>query len=397
MVRPSELFADFYRLQLTDQWNRWFDQIESGLPLPGGFHRPLPVDSLCNHCPASIWAGFMQPDSLPLLGNDYGDWICVRVTRQDNLGELIHWYHGGGDWIPLGTNIAQAVLHDGIDSFRPKQKQMLRGAVESNRTVTTELPGDTSLADTVVLLSDRLGDSDSAIVAREAWQVLQNQGYISAVEYLVTRQVATEASAGDLIEHYLNLALPDFSLSVTELPEATWPRIGELCGRIIQYRNDLGWCYTLAGLSQQTAGQVETARDTFFASRLTSAFSDQSVRFRTHRFPQRFGKFSIAQLASDQYRHLGEQTSDPYLRLVLNCPENQLIQSVQHYWEELASHADKIGDHEAAYEYWYRAGWDLGAVHLSNYHSILENMANSAQAAGWQGLARVARIHLNCL
>jgi hypothetical protein len=181
------------------------------------------------------------------------------------------------------------------------------------------------------------------------------------------------------------------------LPAEIWQTIGELCRSVTERRSDLGWSYALSGLSQQYAGQVESARETFFASRMASAFSDQSVRFRTHRFKQRYAKFSIAQLASENFQLLEVQAADPYLNLILNCPPNQLIQSVQCYWEDRASQAESLGDHHAAYEYWYRAGWDLGVVQLSDYHKILESMARSAQAAGWHGRAKVASIHLNCL
>lgn len=397
MAGPSELFAEFYGLQLTDLWQRWFDQSDLSLLLPGSFCHTVAVDSLCNHCPASIWAGLMQPDTLPLLGNGYGDWICVRINQQNCLGELIHWYHGGGDWIPVGSTISQAIVHDAIDSFRPKHKQMLRGASESTPAYMSRSPDSSSLRDFTSLLSERLGDSNSAILAQDAWQILQDRGYVSAVEHLVGCPLAADASIGDLIEHYLNQALPDFSRPLSELPHEIWQVIGELCRSVTERRSDLGWSYALFGLSQQYAGQFELARETLFAGRTASAFSDQSVRFRTHRFQQRFAKFSIAQLASENFQLLDEQAADPYLNLILNCPPNQLIQSVHRYWEERASQAESLGDHQAAYEYWYRAGWDLGVVQLSDYHKILESMARAAQAAGWHGRAKVASIHLNCL
>ncbi len=70
----------------------------------------------------------MLPDTLPLIGNEYGDWLCVRVDEDNRFGELVHWYHGGGDWIPVGKSIAEAVLHDIVDQFRPRKGQVLRGS-----------------------------------------------------------------------------------------------------------------------------------------------------------------------------------------------------------------------------------------------------------------------------
>ena len=53
-----------------------------------------------------------MPDTLPIIGNDYGDWLCLRIARDGTLAELIHWSHCGGDWLPYGRNLAEGLLYD---------------------------------------------------------------------------------------------------------------------------------------------------------------------------------------------------------------------------------------------------------------------------------------------
>lgn len=131
MPQPSQLLAERYALRLSSSWRDWFDRDAQQLVLPGAMRHALSAEELVQEAPTQIWPGFMLPDTLPLVGNDYGDWICVRVDAQGELGELLYWYHGGGDWIPVGTNLAEAIAHDVVDQFRDVRAQMLRGASES--------------------------------------------------------------------------------------------------------------------------------------------------------------------------------------------------------------------------------------------------------------------------
>ena len=131
MSRPSDKLAKRYSLRLSETWREWFDQDLHTLSLPGAMRNAVPVEDLLLETPPQIWAGFMLPDTLPILGNEYGDWICVRIGPDAELKELLYWYHGGGDWIPVGSTLAEVVLHDVVDQFRRVRKQMIRGASES--------------------------------------------------------------------------------------------------------------------------------------------------------------------------------------------------------------------------------------------------------------------------
>ena len=62
--------------------------------------------------PGAIWAGFMLPDTLPIISNDYGDWLCLRIAADGTVTELVQWSHGGGDWIPYGRTLAEGLVYD---------------------------------------------------------------------------------------------------------------------------------------------------------------------------------------------------------------------------------------------------------------------------------------------
>lgn len=131
MDQPSTRLADHYHLHLAPVWQSWLDTEAQRLTLAGAFQSPVSVDELLQPAPPVIWGGLMPPDVLPLIGNEYGDWICGRIGPHDQIEELIFWYHGGGDWIPVGRTMQEALLHDALDQFRPMRAQMLRGAAET--------------------------------------------------------------------------------------------------------------------------------------------------------------------------------------------------------------------------------------------------------------------------
>ena len=101
-----------YSLQLPDDVRVWLD--EQIWKDAGGaeFRRAQTPEQLMDPVPGSIWAGFMLPDTLPIIGNDYGDWLCLRIAADGSVSELVHWSHCGGDWIPYGQNLAEGLLYD---------------------------------------------------------------------------------------------------------------------------------------------------------------------------------------------------------------------------------------------------------------------------------------------
>jgi hypothetical protein len=395
MGKFSQLISDRYEIELTPQWTDWFDYAAHQLGHPGCFRQPVDIAGLCQVKPTQIWGGFMLPDTLPIMSNGYGDWICVRVGNDNRLAELIHWYHGGGDWIPVGSCVAEAVLHDAVDLNRPVRKQMLRGAVESIRSQESQAFSAN--------WSDWMHEALASKISNEQvdqlpalLQATRSGNYSEALELMSQLGIAPEAVACDQIERLIHVSIPSEQAALNMLDDADRARLATHCQNILARRDDLGWCHALLGLIEHLNGQKFNALQNYFAGRFASAFSDQSVRLRLHRFEKRFGKYSIAQLAANKNYLSEAMLEDDYLKLFITSSTN-LVDRVQEYWLTKAAAAIDAGDFDEAYSASYRAGWDLGAASLSGYRKILERLHDAAFRAGWQARAAVALSHLNCL
>ena len=74
----SERIERHYSLRLPHDVRVWLDQ-DIWREVGGAeFCRARTPEQILEPEPGTIWAGFMLPDTLPIVGNDYGDWLCLR-------------------------------------------------------------------------------------------------------------------------------------------------------------------------------------------------------------------------------------------------------------------------------------------------------------------------------
>ncbi len=436
MQLPSRQIADRYQIQLSAAWARWFDRDLDRLELPGEFRSPASADVLIEQVPACIWPGLMLPDTLPVLGNDYGDWICVRVGPDNQLGEMVHWYHGGGDWVPLGNCLGEAVLHDAIDSCRVRRGQVLRGANESHSHHHRQ---DLTPRLTKPEFIQWLGVQLASDAHRPILDAIAGGDFASGLQQMRSRGWAIDAVLCDQIEDLLQLPTgaiakpsiaqrlgmnwePDyvrwlFDLSgipldafqqIVEWQHAAgedsvvwsqqqWDAAEELAHTVLQRRSDLGWAVDIAGWAAQRRGDLRSAAMIYFRGRFASAFSNQSVRMRTHWFDQRFGKFSLAQLWHVRESLGVSDREDGYVQAVWQTPARLLQRQVFDYWMSAARDCMRQGLFADAYSAFYKAGWDLGAQRMTDYLDVLSGLSESAEAAGWIARSTLAATHLACL
>ncbi len=162
-------------------------------------------------------------------------------------------------------------------------------------------------------------------------------------------------------------------------------------------RGDMSWAGDIAGWSALRSGDTQRAIELFFDNRYNSAFTDQSVRLRSHWFSEQFGKFSVAQLHALQSQLSNEQRNDPYLQLLWNEPVRRNRAAVREFWLMQARRLlseEKVAE---SYACAMSAGWDLGAERMSDYVEILDVLAKSARQAGWSARAQIAAAHSDCL
>ncbi|MFN3190732.1 MAG: hypothetical protein ACE361_09440 [Aureliella sp.] len=441
----SQRIVERFQLQLTPSWQEWFDQPPKSGALPGLMRELVSADELTSARPRPIWPGFMLPDTLPVLGNEYGDYVCVRVGEQDQLGELIYWYHGGGDWIPVGTTIAEAILHDAVDRFRDIRTQMIRGASESR--IGQEASSLLSLDDPAMrdwfcrnLPQPHEGSTNDEGVT-SIIHLLSEENYEAALREMLQRQWAKEAVACDLMELWLQRPLrtiasrdfakacgvawfPDFvrllfdiesgskqaretiflesSKNGTVIDEKAqdWHSASELAKQILRERKDLAWATVVQGWNQERSGETQEAIATYQQGIEASSFTEQSVRLNSHAESDEYGKFALARLKRLESQFgIGERIDghDQYLALLLGDHRRSILQEVSAFWMQKATEAEAQGKNEIAYDHFYSSGWDMGVSRISEYETILAGLARNAKQAGWNARAAVAELHLSCL
>ena len=430
-LSASEHLAQRYGLRLSPGWQAWFDHDAERQLLAGQFRTPVDLDDLLDAAPPDLWPGFMLPDTLPLVSNDYGDWWCLRVGANSEIIEVVQWLHGGGDWLPIGKSMAEAALWDTIHRWRDQAIGAQPAAHEyPQRTSATQLT-ELSLGNLEAWLAGGLDATAQEL--RPVLQSAQGGQYRRALEIMLDHGWSTCAAACELVEVSLQgslTILADAKLAnrcgINWTPEYTsWlfdtERISSEARRLLReyspevqftqdwnaarkwaelagaQRSDLSWAGDVAGWSAERSGDLAGAIELYFANRYASAFTDQSVRLRSHWFPERFGKFCSAQLARLQDNLSAGQKSDAYLQILWNEPAQKTRSSVREFWLARARDASSRQAHAEAYELFTRAGWDLGAERLSDYLEILDGLARSAHQAGWTARAILATTHANCL
>ena len=439
-MKPSEQLAEVYHLELDASWQAWFDHDTKGLLLPGMMRQCTSAEELCAPAPSMVWPGFMLPDTLPILGNEYGDWICVRVTAENTLGELLYWYHGGGDWIPVGSTLAEAILHDVVDQFRPVRKQMLRGAAESRVDtlgtvlmradeqrfrgwLSAQLPRSNDSSGSLPEIFSHLASEDYA----QALTVMRSANWSPAavscdlldcclqqpVQGIAKRELSEAAEApwfpdysrilfdAELAETHQRRAVLQALGSRTDWPTQDWATASKVAGEVLRQRQDLGWAGAIVGWNLERQGEIRSAVKVYWDSLLASSFTEQGVRFNTHSDADEWTKFSIARLVANTEQLTGLLGSNcvraRYVQLFLRPQKRSLLQEVSSFWMHQAKEDEQAGDSEAAYENFFRSGWDMGVSRLSEYQNILASLARCSSTSGWIARAKVAQVHLDCL
>ncbi|MCC6510326.1 MAG: SMI1/KNR4 family protein [Pirellulaceae bacterium] len=427
----SERLAERYSLRLSAAWRQWFD-VDARQPLLAGqFSAVLDVEDLLDAAPPDLWPGFMLPDTLPIVSNDYGDWWCIRIGPDDQISEIIQWSHGGGDWLPVGQSIAEAALWDHVQQWRGPAIEVRQAAREYPPRHQPESISSSHQRPFVRWLAASLNCDTSEV---EHLFVRFDRGeYRGGLESMIQRRWAESAATCELVEVCLQgqlarLADPKLAsrCGINWAPEFTswlfdtqhissqarqllrehapdvqfdqdWSAAEHWSEHLRNLRDDLNWTGDICGWAAQRRGDLPKAIERYYHNRFASAFTDQSVRLRSHWFSDHYGKFSVAQLASLQSHLSPEQLNDPYLQLLWNEPVSRSRAAVREFWLKHAREALDGQSYAESYRYYTLAGWDLGAERMSDYIEILEGLVSTARLAGWSARAAVAAAHAECL
>jgi len=422
--RWSSQIAKCYSLCLPDDVRAWLD--DQVWKEPGGaqFRRAQTPEQLIDPVPGSIWAGFMLPDTLPLIGNDYGDWLCLRIAADGTVAELVHWSHCGGDWIPCGRNLAEGLVYDAavgvlhaqgpnapeIELNDPHTFRLAEWACRWMASRGVEVPafwpcdGPAAVTPNAAALLDTLaragiatyavqrdrilGHLDSPFKARSSTALAQELDVCwepDFVSWLFDTDRIPAAARAQLAQKMPTTTSDPFAQN--------WSAAEAEALAVLERRTDLGWAFDIAGWAAERRGEPELAVQRYLAGLQASWFSDDALRFRTHWFNEGYGKFAAARLAALAHKLTPDERRDPYLTIFLDNDSDTLRRRVQQHWITRARDARRRKAHREAYQYYYRAGWDLGMLPISAYDEVFTELRAAAEADNSPALAAVAALH----
>ncbi|MEL6107555.1 MAG: SMI1/KNR4 family protein [Planctomycetota bacterium] len=374
----AQLIESKYGCRLSSDLTDWFDAEiwrEHVDDTGDQFLQPVAAEELLSDAPRAIWPALMPCDLLPLVGNGMGDWLCLRIRNDNTAREIVHWYHGGGDWIPWGDGIAQALL------FAHLRRRLPQG----NRDYA---PG----------LAVRRSHPASKLTQWATNHVDQ-----------WSHDLTDEVNGGELADEMIRLrlcepavrcqlvidALGERPFDPTESGDQAWQAAATHATAITQLAPYLAWGWDIAGYAKEREGERKQAIELYREGLQCSAFTDQCVRIGTEAMTGGGNKFAALRLTdlNHEPRDDGERE---YLTAMHLSTDDARRRSVYDHFEKQATVAERSVDFPRAVKNWFRAGWDLGAEPLQQFEVILTSLATCAAQAGFDATATLARTHALC-
>jgi hypothetical protein len=451
----SARLADRFAIDFGDDLNHWWDELCCHSPrhdsraedvCPGEFCYPATPQTLLSTVPDPIWPPLMPPNFLPLVGNGAGDWLCVRLldpdvaTQTGIQTDICQWYHGGGDWLPWGDRLSEALLFDWLLPKLPQsQRRHAEPAIENaahsdsgpsetpwrehpwGQWVTAQLPVITTLDvnDPQRLAAGLLSAGICEIPVRCQLTI---DALASQIGGLVGPQIAQDLGIAwnDLMRWCFDLrTMPsevsqrlqtalNLPASALDPAQQNWNDVASHAAAVNHIRSDLSWSHDLSGYVRWSMGDVDAAAHAFSSGLRCSVFTDQSVRMRTHwaTSADGFAKFSAKflddipetpasiQESSEQLGRLPSLISDDRLLEYFGRGSLQGSDSVrQRYCQMLVAESATSSSPATSARLLYAAGWDLGAEPLRRFGELLDQYIIACRDAGWTSHERLASIH----
>lgn len=400
---PANVLSERFHLDLPDDLRDWFDE-DGPVRLAGyEFADVLPIERIMDPQPGDLWGGFMPPDTLPILGNRYGDWICLRLDATGRVKDWICWRHGGGDWTIIGQTFEEALIYESVSAYAHggQQPRPSSAAAWALRRVALT---DSNPPDAAALFA---ADAEARLRALLAWRPLpaaQRDLALLALD-CPFRQLATPLLAEQMSiswdPDFLRMTFDTSLISTAHAAEIRhrldaqqtdfftqdWDAAERAALATLAETDQLGWAFDIAGWAEERRGNVPAAVQFYRRGLHCSAFSDESVMFRTHWFSSQHGKFCGARLSA-----FDETPGDAYSQLLINGAA-EVCEQVATHWSALAELAAQRGDLQEALTYYWKAGWDVGFIPLDRLPTLLEAMIRVAESSGAAALAEVIRLH----
>lgn len=468
--RWSSRLSERFGIDFDDELCHWWDELCSHGTgsQPGAqnlnwgeFRYSATPQTLLSTVPDPFWPPLMPPNFLPLVGNGAGDWLCLRLldpelAKQTGIStDICQWYHGGGDWLPWGSRLAEAFLFDWSLARLPQpDRRHAEPAFEADAEMVIESGAPSGPQDwrshpwgqwvseclPAIDAIDWQGPGDPSRLAND---FLSNGLCETPVRCQLVIDALSSELAGHLspkIAHDLKLVWNDlmrWSFDLRTMPgeiaaclqqalrmpasafdpaQQRWDEVAHHASVICASNRDLSWGHDLLGYVKWSGGDTIGATQAFTNALRCSVFTDQSVRLRTHWATSSDGvaKFSarfldeIGGTVSPGANHDGQSFTplpDQLGRLPGVIGDEQLLQycgrcpadgsgSIRtQYSQMLIDQSLSASSPQTSARLLYAAGWDLGAEPLRRYGELLDQYILACRAAGWGSHERLAGVH----
>jgi len=406
-ARISEAFA----VKLPADVQAWFDAGNlPGLPLTT-FDQPINPSGLLDPTTSTIWGGQMLPDTLPVLGDGGGNVLCLRFGFDGTVSEVIHWDHEGGSWKPYGQSLAEALILDASFSLinQLDDESDLEGSSEEELFTFADWGAKWISGLDATLLRNFAKDPNSLLSRLSERSVARVAiAHRQCREHLTTRldRLCGQVGGGkiakmlevDWVEFRRWLAEPQLipqsqrealatitTFPFAELVHQDWDRAASKAQLVLQTRKDLAWPFAVLGRYENAQhNPAEAAR--YYAEGLSALGTSEDFTAAWSVLFSRQIKFIPQALAA--LKPSLDSENETYLRL-FSSPRP--AKDVRAYWVNRGEQAERNGEYELAYRFYYAAGWDIPIG--DGIEEVLERLEKVATKAGYSAPASLARHH----
>jgi hypothetical protein len=406
----SQKLSDTFALQLTPELIDWFDTEKWQTTYPLEFGEPVKPKNLLDPNSSQVWGELMLPDTLPILGNGFGDDIAVRFNSDGSVREFIRWLHETCEWNPAGQTLSQVILFDAAKGLlenpsnedrRLSAKAVLEWAIQWSGLSAEEK----SYLESILLshqtfeLNDLLQSGFPEIATRKnlAQKNLESGLLALAMEYggeSIAKKIGVSWNefepwlyAPEIIpSNYLAKLTKTLGVSEENLKCHDWTSAIQHAEHVAQHRSDLGWPFAVMGQAAERKGDPEAAAVVY------------SIGIRalgnTYDFTEPWCEYGRgpSKYCARRLQHIEQALKTPvhkdeYMLSALDSNFSKVID----YWRKAAKIAEETGKYREAYNNWYLAGWDH---HVCDYmEEILDGLIRTSDKAGLTPFSKLAANH----
>lgn len=397
----------------------WFDNGPWAKTGGGEYRVPVSPEVLLQPAPEEIWPVLMCCDVLPLISNAAGDWLCLRIDDNNVMSEVVQWYHGAGDWLPWGKDVAEAILFDAAIGQNPKSTRRHAVPAEDPRPDAGNVRGTNDpllrwalshfAAETAELFEGRVAGRDvieGMLEARIAEVAVRCEMVVSLLNHWPREDLQPLVQADASLDRSV---LTRWSFDLDLIPETIrcrlqqatglsavqdWQSAARHCQEVCRLAPELAWAWEISGYAAEKLGDVSSAIDAYRRGASCSVFTDQSTRLDTHWTAREAAKFSVARL---KHHRPDEVQASRYFQILCHPDSRQRRVETTKYWAERAQQFSQANQDREAHRCYVAAAWDLGTEPLATYAQLLSCIAESADESEQFGRAELARTHRRCL